>query len=125
MNEEQKASHDIRKLLNTFKGLLNLAPGLEDLGSIKQAEIEARDRLAIANTKADEAQITTKEMIAKAEEDVKKIFDNAAAEVFKFQTKVKEAEERLAAINAETATVQARYIEAKAMLDDIVKRVRG
>lgn len=125
MNDEQSAAQAIKRFLQTVKGLADLAPGLESLGSVRQAEDEAKARLAAANAEVDAANGRAYEAKLKGETEAKKQFEIAAAELHKFEVKIKAAEEKLAGLVAETASVQTRYNEAKVMLDDIVKRVRG
>ena len=58
MNEEQQAAQSIGKFLQLIKGLGELKPGLENLGSVKQAEQETKSRLSAL--KIDEAALISK-----------------------------------------------------------------
>lgn len=46
MNDAQQASQSIGKFLQTLRGLAELKPGLESLGSVQQAEQEVKSRLS-------------------------------------------------------------------------------
>ena len=58
MNEEQQAAQSIGKFLQLVKGLGELKPGLESLGSVRQAEQETKSRLSAL--KIDEASLISK-----------------------------------------------------------------
>lgn len=58
MNDEQQAAQSIGKFLQALKGLADLKPGLESLGSVKQAEQEVKSRLNAL--KIDEATLINK-----------------------------------------------------------------
>ena len=65
MNDEQQAAQSIGKFLQLIKGLGELKPGLESLGSVKQAEQETKSRLSAL--KIDEAALVNKTQQLRAE----------------------------------------------------------
>lgn len=124
MNTEQKAASDIRRFLNGFKGLLELAPELDNLGSVRQAEQETLARLEKIKAEIEGIQNSASSKIAEAEANVKRSYDEAAAELHKFEVKIKEAEDKLARITVETNALESRAKEAQSVIDKIVKSVR-
>lgn len=125
MNQEQTIAQDIRKFVRTLGGLSELAPGLESLGSMKQAEQEARARLELVNKEVDRLKDQSSKMILEAELQVKQRFDDAAAELYKFQVEIKKAEDRLADVEKSHSETVRMYNDAKTMLDEIVRKVRA
>lgn len=124
MNEEQQAAHDIRRFVRTLGQLAELPEGLESLGSMKQAELEAKARKELIDKEVDRLKEQAASMIAQAEAEVKKRFDDAAAELYKFQVQTKQAEDNLLALEAKTAETTRMYNDAQKMLDEIVRKVR-
>lgn len=113
MNDEQQAAQSIGKFLQTLKGLAELKPGLESLGSVKQAEQEVKSRLS--SLQIDEAALINKTKslrveITGLEKKAELIRDGAKADA---DIEMKKAE-KLGVIIIETAKKDMSEFVAKA-----------
>lgn len=103
MNEEQQAAVSIGKFLQTLKGLSELKPGLESLGSVKQAEQEVKSR--ISGLQIDETSLRNK--------------------VGQLRVEVSELEKKMETIKANgKSDSEAEFIRAKAEVEKILDKAR-
>ena len=113
MNDEQLAAQSIRKFVQLMKGLGELAPGLESLGSVKQAEQEAKSRLSALGIDENTVRNRVRQLQAEVVELEKKA--KAATERGKAdgEAELKRAKAESDAYHAKTITL-VKSVESKA-----------
>jgi chromosome segregation ATPase len=137
-NSEQEAAANIRKFLGGLKGLLALEPGLESLGSVKQATNEAKSRLT--KLQGEEAELTRRltaalagieEATEKAERSVahgvsaaNEIRRSAQVEADRLALETKEGADRIVAdARSRAADMDAALANKRAVLNDMNKEI--
>ena len=130
MSNYTQAVQDIRQLAVRFQGITQVANALERIGSLEDAEREAKDRLSAARQAATDAEAVAK-ALAESRTHIANVEDKAQRIVQAGEAKAKDiiaqAEERGAGIiaeaNAKANHVKAVVVAAQADLDALNAKI--
>jgi chromosome segregation ATPase len=100
MNDKQRAAEALQKFAKQFKAIIEIIPDLESIGSLEQAETEARGRLSVAQSQEAEAE----------------------AKLLELHGQVRAAQEKFDRINAQSEAEYERIMECAAADADTVKK---
>lgn len=154
MSDKQQAAADLKRLAVMFKGIIALADDLDSLGSMEQAELEAKSRVgamqeaekaakdrvnafdasladkqAAARSERDQLLAEADDELSRAKEEAGRVVTEAEAKAGKIIASAEDRRKTIEAQNAarveELQTTTAAAIDAQAKLDEINKQLEG